>query len=58
MLIRHELLYAKLEWSPHKKEHKKVGKKMEAIATTLLAEVKELTYEERLKQMKPMKTEE
>merc|ERR1712035_247280 len=51
-MIRPKLEYAAVVWSPYKKKHIRKLERIQRIATKMVAELKELTYEERLKEMK------
>ena len=46
-MIRPKLEYAKVIWSPHKKNHVLKLERIERIATKMVPELEELTYEER-----------
>jgi len=50
-MIRPKLEYAEIVWSPHKKKHVKKLERIQRIATKMVPELEELTYEERLKEM-------
>ena len=51
-MIRPKLEYAAVVWSPSKKKHIRKLERIQRIATKMVPELKELTYEERLKEMK------
>ncbi len=51
-MIRPKLEYAEMVWSPHKKKHVKKLERIQRIATNMVPELKDLTYEERLEEMK------
>ena len=50
-MIRPKLEYAEVIWSPHKKKHVLKLERIQRIATKKVPELKDLTYEERLKEM-------
>ena len=50
-MIRSKLEYAEVIWSPHKKKHVLKLETIQRIATKMVPELEELTYEERLKEM-------
>ena len=50
-LIRPQLEYAAVIWSPHMKKHVKKLEKVQRLATRMIPEFKELAYEERLKRL-------
>ena len=50
-MIRPKLEYAEVIWFPHKKKHVLQLEIIQRIATKMVPELEELTYEERLKEM-------
>jgi len=50
-LIRPRLEYAGVVWSPHKKKHVKKIERLQRMATKMVPELAEMTYEERLRAM-------
>ena len=50
-MIRPKLEYAAIVWSPYKKKHVRKLERIQRIATKMVPELEELTYEERLKEM-------
>ena len=50
-MIRPKLEYTEVIWSPHKKKHVLKIEKLHRIATKMVPELKDLTYEERLKEI-------
>ena len=50
-MIRPKLEYAEVIWSPHKEKHVLKLERIQRIASKMLPELKDLTYEERLKEM-------
>ena len=50
-MIRPKLEYAEVIWSPLKKKHVLKLEKIQRIATKMVPELEDLTYEERLKEM-------
>ena len=50
-MIRLKLEYAEVIWSLHKKKHVLKLERIQTIATKMVPELKELTYEETLKEM-------
>ncbi len=51
-MIRPKLEYDEMVWSPYKKKHVKKLERIQRIATKMVPELKDLTYEERLEEMK------
>ncbi len=51
-LIRPKLEYAEVVWSPYKKKHINRLERIQRIATKMLPELKDLSYRDRLKEMK------
>ena len=52
-IIRPKLEYAEVIWSLHKKNHVLRLERIQRIATKMVPELEDLTYEERLKEMPP-----
>ena len=50
-VIRPRLEYAQVVWSPYKKKHIKKLERLQRMATKMVPEIRELTYEERLRAM-------
>ena len=50
-MIKPKLEYTEVIWSPHKKKHVLKLERIQTIATKMVIELKNLTYEERLKEM-------
>ena len=50
-MIRPKLEYAAVVWSPYKKKHVRKLERIQRIATKMVPELRELTYEERLNEM-------
>ena len=50
-MIRPKLEYAEVTWPMHKKKHVLKLERIQRIATKMVPEMDELTYEERLKEM-------
>ena len=50
-IIRPRLEYAQVVWSPYKKKHIRKLERLQRIATKMVPEMKEMTYEERLRAM-------
>ena len=50
-LIRPRLEYAGVVWSPHKKKHTSKIERLQRMATKLVPDLMEMTYEERLRAM-------
>ena len=50
-MIRPKLEYAKIIWSPHEKKHVLKLERIQKIATKMVPEFKDLTYEKTLKEM-------
>ena len=50
-MIRPKLEYAEVIWFPHKKKYVFKLVSIQRIATKMVPELEELTYEERLKEM-------
>ena len=50
-MIRSKLKYAKVIWSLHKKMHMLKLERIKGIATKMVSDLLDLTYEERLKEM-------
>ena len=50
-LIRPKLEYAEVIWSPHMKKHVLKLERIQRIATKMVPELEDITYEERLKEM-------
>ena len=50
-MIKPKLEYAKVIWSPHKKKYVLKLERIQRIATKMAIELKNFTYEERLKEM-------
>ena len=48
-MIRPKPEYAEVIWSPHKKKHVSKLERIQRIATKMVPELEDLTYEERLK---------
>ena len=51
MVIRPRLEYAGVVWSPYKKKHIRKLERLQRMATKMVPELAEMTYEERLKEM-------
>ena len=51
IMIRLKLEYAEVIWSQHKKRHVLKLERIQRIATKMLPDLEDLTYEERLKEM-------
>ena len=49
-MIRQKLEYAEVIWLPHKKKHVLKLERIQRIATKMVTEFEDLTYEERLKE--------
>ena len=50
-MMRPRLEYAAVVWSPHKKKDVMKIERIQRAATKMVPELKDLTYEERLKEM-------
>ena len=50
-MIRPKLEYAEVIWSLHKKKHVLKLERIQRIATKMVPELRDLTYEERLKEI-------
>ena len=50
-MIRPKLEYTEVIWSPHKKKHVLKLERIQRIATKMVPDLEDLTYEERLKEM-------
>ena len=50
-IIRPRLEYAGVVWSPYKKKHVKKLERLQRMATKMVPELAEMTYEERLREM-------
>ena len=57
-IIRPKLEHAEVIWPLHKKKHVLKIEIIQRIATKMILELKDFTYEERLKEMKPSTFEE
>ena len=51
-MIRPKMEYAAIVWSPYKKKHVKKLERIQRMATKMVPELEELSYEERLKEIK------